>query len=203
MKGTETTRKASKATRWFMAVVIALSTSAFGQNAQIKNAVLTVRPHRVVLVSLPDRQLAVLENGTVVRTFNVAVGAKVSPSPTGEFQIVTRITNPTYYHSGVVIPPGSGSPVGPRWVGLNKKGYGIHGTNEPRFIGKARSHGCIRLNNRDIQQFFELVSVGDTVEIRGERDQEVAKVFGGVKEAPATAAATVQTASLNLMAGGQ
>ena len=57
------------------------------------------------------------------------------------------------------------------------KGFGIHGTNVPRSIGKAASHGCIRLRNRDVEALFEMVSVGDWVEIRGERDEFVAQVF--------------------------
>lgn len=65
-----------------------------------------------------------------------------------------------------------------RWLGLNRKGYGIHGTNEPRSIGRAASHGCIRMSNRDITQFFEMVRVGDVVEIRAERDADTARVFG-------------------------
>src|SRR5207302_9717853 len=56
----------------------------------------TARVARQVLVSIPDRKLVVLEGGKVVRTFPVAVGAKVSPSPSGEFKIVNRIADPTY-----------------------------------------------------------------------------------------------------------
>jgi lipoprotein-anchoring transpeptidase ErfK/SrfK len=135
-------------------------------------------PIRRVLVSIPERKLAVIENGNVLRVFHVAVGGSLSPTPTGEFQIVSRLNNPTYYHTGVIIPPGQDNPIGPRWLGLNKKGYGIHGTNEPKSIGKAASHGCIRMRNRDIQQFFQMVSVGDVVEIRGERDEETTQLFG-------------------------
>ena len=80
----------------------------------------TARVARQVLVSVPDRKLAVLEGGKVIRTFPVAVGATVSPSPSGEFKVVNRIANPTYYH------PGVGNPIGTRWLGLNRKGYGIH-----------------------------------------------------------------------------
>jgi hypothetical protein len=134
---------------------------------------------RVVLISLVDRKLAVIDNGIVVATFQVAVGAKVSPSPTGEFTIVSRVTNPTYYHRGTVIPSGKDNPVGTRWVGLSLKGYGIHGTNAPRSIGRAASHGCIRLRNRDIEQLFTMLRVGDVVQIRGERDEQIAQVFGG------------------------
>ena len=133
---------------------------------------------RVVLVSLVDRKLAVIDNGSVIATFQVAVGADVSPSPTGEFTIISRVSNPTYYHLGTVIPTGKDNPVGTRWVGLSLKGYGIHGTNAPRSIGRAASHGCIRLRNRDMERLFTMLKVGDAVQIRGERDEEIARVFG-------------------------
>jgi lipoprotein-anchoring transpeptidase ErfK/SrfK len=136
------------------------------------------RVNRRILVSLPDRVLAVMEGDRVVRTFAVSVGAADSPSPTGDFRIVNRVTNPTYYHPGVVIPAGRENPIGPRWIGLNRKGYGIHGTNEPRSVGKAASHGCIRLRNGDIKVLFAMVRAGDRVEIRAERDQQTAQVFG-------------------------
>lgn len=133
---------------------------------------------RIVLVSVPDRKLAVIEGGNVVARFSVAVGAAVSPSPTGEFQIVSRVANPTYYRPGTVIPSGKDNPVGTRWVGLSQKGYGIHGTNAPRSVGHAASHGCIRLRNRDMERLFTMVRVGDVVEIHGERDEQVGQVFG-------------------------
>jgi lipoprotein-anchoring transpeptidase ErfK/SrfK len=133
---------------------------------------------RTVLVSIPDRKLAVLEDGDVLATFQIAVGAEASPSPTGEFQIVNRVANPTYYHAGKVIPTGKDNPLGTRWLGLSEKGYGIHGTNMPRSVGHAASHGCIRLRNRDAERLFGMLRVGDVVEIRGERDEEIAQVFG-------------------------
>jgi lipoprotein-anchoring transpeptidase ErfK/SrfK len=133
---------------------------------------------RVVLVSVPDRKLAVIQDGNVVATFPIAVGAAASPSPTGEFQIINRVANPTYYRPGTVIPSGKDNPVGTRWIGLSQKGYGIHGTNAPKSIGRASSHGCIRLRNRDMERLFTMLRVGDVVEIRGERDEQVAQVFG-------------------------
>ncbi|HYM78426.1 MAG TPA: L,D-transpeptidase [Candidatus Dormibacteraeota bacterium] len=139
----------------------------------------TAQRDRVVLVSLVDRKLAVIDNGIVIAEFQVAVGAAVSPSPTGEFKIVSRVSNPTYYKPGNVIPAGKDNPVGTRWVGLSLKGYGIHGTNAPRSIGRAASHGCIRLRNRDMERLFTMLRTGDVVQIRGERDEQVARVFGG------------------------
>jgi lipoprotein-anchoring transpeptidase ErfK/SrfK len=144
---------------------------------------------RVVLVSLVDRKLAVIDNGVVIATFQVAVGAKVSPSPTGEFTIVSRVTNPTYYHRGTVIAAGKDNPVGTRWVGLTLKGYGIHGTNAPGSIGRAASHGCIRLRNRDVERLFTMLRIGDRVQIRGERDEQIARVFGGQTDQTVVASA--------------
>jgi lipoprotein-anchoring transpeptidase ErfK/SrfK len=184
--------------RLILALVIFLACTAYGQTVA---EAIPVRAKRQIIVSVPDRKLAVLENGAVVRTFAVSVGAAVSPSPTGEFEIVNRLTDPTYYHAGTVIPAGPGNPLGPRWVGLNKHGYGIHGTNAPESIGKPASHGCIRLRNHDIVQLFALVSVGDTVQILGERDEQTAQLFSGATITTTVAVAQEQTSSV--VGGGQ
>ena len=149
----------------------------------------TGRASRVVVVSIPDRKLAVIESGNVIATFSVAVGAAASPSPTGEFQIVSRVSDPTYYRPGTVIPSGKDNPVGTRWMGLSQKGYGIHGTNAPRSVGHAASHGCIRLRNRDMERLFTMLRVGDAVQIHGERDEQVAQIFGSGADDTTVAAA--------------
>jgi lipoprotein-anchoring transpeptidase ErfK/SrfK len=48
-------------------------------------------------------------------------------------------------------------------MGLDKPGIGIHGTNNPETIGRAASHGCIRLANWDAVRVKDLISVGNTV----------------------------------------
>lgn len=181
-------------TRGLLAIVLVLAARAFAQEG-------ASRGQRQVLVSIPDRKLAVIEKGEVLRVFAVAVGADVSPSPTGQFRVINRVTNPAYYHAGQMIPAGKGNPVGTRWVGLNRKGYGIHGTNAPSSVGYAASHGCIRLRNRDMEQLFEMLRSGDAVEIRAERDEETAEIFGGVENSEQTALA--QAASAAVAGGGQ
>lgn len=178
--------------------LVALAVLAVSAAAQDAKPAEQARIKRTVLVSLPDRKLAVLEEGDVIASFPVAVGAAVSPSPTGEFEIVNRVEKPTYYHRGVVIPPGKDNPIGTRWVGLSEKGFGIHGTNAPKSIGHAASHGCIRLRNRDMERLFTMLRVGDVVEIRGERDEETAEIFGGEAEGAVLAAAQTES----LQAGG-
>lgn len=187
-------RQAGRATLRQIAFVILVSITSLGQSRPAPTT--AARGRRQVVVSIPDRKLAVIENGKVLRTFGVSVGAPVSPSPTGKFEIVNRLANPTYYHAGVVIPAGKNNPLGPRWVGLNKQGYGIHGTSAPGSIGKAASHGCIRMHNRDVVEFATLVNVGDTVEIRGERDEEMAHMFGGDDGTVLAASQTAQPATV-------
>ena len=143
---------------------------------------------RKIVVSLPDRKLAVVESGRVVKIFPTAVGATKTPSPTGTFQIVQRVTDPTWYSKGKVVGPGKQNPVGTRWIGLSKKGYGIHGTNNPASIGHNASHGCIRMRNRDVEELFAMVAVGDEVELHGDRTPELDQIFG-VHEAQAGAVA--------------
>jgi lipoprotein-anchoring transpeptidase ErfK/SrfK len=134
-------------------------------------AVAEDRPDRIV-VSIPDRKMVVLSGDRVMKIYDVAVGAAWTPSPEGEFRIINRIPNPAWYTTGKVVAPGKGNPLGSRWMGLSAKGYGIHGTNAPKSIGKAASHGCIRMRKEDLEELFELVSVGVVVEICGERVTE-------------------------------
>jgi lipoprotein-anchoring transpeptidase ErfK/SrfK len=134
---------------------------------------------RRVVVSIPDRKLALLENDRIVSIYSIAVGAPVSPSPAGTFSVVNRVTNPTYYKRGKVVSPGARNPVGTRWIGLSAKGYGIHGTDKPRSIGFAKSHGCIRLRNEDVERLFEQLRAGDIVELYADRTPEIARLFTG------------------------
>lgn len=165
-------------------MLFAVATPALAQDtataAQV-NASTSLPSHpaarRLIIVNLKDRRLALVENGLVEAVYPVAVGKSSTPSPTGTFTIVNHVINPTYYHHGVVIPPGPENPVGNRWMGLSVAGYGIHGTNAPRSIGKAASHGCIRMGRRDLERLFAQVRVGDTVEIIGVPNQETEAIF--------------------------
>ena len=152
----------------------------------------TAATKRVIVVSLEDRKLALVENGKVSKVYPVAVGKPSSPSPVGNFTIERRVVNPSYTHNGRVALPGVANPVGTRWMGLSIPGFGIHGTNDPRSIGKAASHGCIRMAKADLEELFPLVAVGDTVELIGQRNEETAQLFGDEKDT-APAAQNTQT----------
>ena len=154
-------------------VVLFATAEALAQDGTVQSA----RPARRIVVSIPDRQLAVLEADRIVKVFPVAVGAPKSPSPAGVYKIMNSIQDPTWYTKGKIVPPGKCNPLGTRWMGLSLKGYGIHGTNRPASIGRNASHGCIRLRNRDVEALFSLMAVGDAVEFVGERTPELARIF--------------------------
>jgi lipoprotein-anchoring transpeptidase ErfK/SrfK len=166
----------------FTSVLLLAAAEAMAQDKQGQSG-------RRIVVSIPDHKLAVLESGRVVKVFATAVGAPHSPSPTGSFTIVQRIPDPTWYTKGRIVPPGKGNPLGTRWLGLSVKGYGIHGTNNPSSIGHAASHGCIRMRNRDVEELFDMVEVGDPVELEGERTEETERLFAPAVATVAQAAA--------------
>src|ERR1035437_205986 len=85
----------------------------------------STRPARRIVVSLPDRKLAVLERGRIVRIFETAVGAPRSPSPTGVYEIVNSIADPTWYPKGKIVPPGKCNPLGTRWLASSPEGYAL------------------------------------------------------------------------------
>lgn len=150
----------------------------------------TPGPERRIVVSIPDRKLALIQNGQVVKIYSTAVGAPTSPTPSGTYIIAQLLPNPTWYGpEGKVVGPGKANPIGTRWLGLSRKGYGIHGTNNPRSIGHRASHGCVRMRNRDVEDLFARVAVGDVVELRGERDAELAWIFGEPQSTASVAAA--------------
>lgn len=133
---------------------------------------------RRIVISIADRKLAFVEGGQVVKIYPAAVGAEATPSPTGTFKIVSRVPNPTWYGPRQIVPPGKANPLGTRWIGLSRKGYGIHGTNNQSSVGHNVSHGCIRMRKADVEELFRRVAVGDVVEMVAAPTSELAWIFG-------------------------
>src|SRR5215212_7403581 len=108
----------------------------------------------------------------LTRTFGVATGQAIYPTPTGTFQIVDMQLNPWWrppdsdWAKGLdPIPPGPGNPLGTRWMGLDAPGVGIHGTPDDTSIGYSASHGCIRMHISDAEWVFQHVKIGTPVVI--------------------------------------
>ncbi|MGZ4031698.1 MAG: L,D-transpeptidase [Tumebacillaceae bacterium] len=112
-----------------------------------------------IKVSLGKRQLTLLDDGKVVKTYPVGVGKIATRTPTGTYTIINKAPNPGRRPGGPITVYGT------YWMGLSKKGYGIHGTNNPSSIGKYVSHGCIRMYNKDVEALAGIVPIGTKVQI--------------------------------------
>jgi lipoprotein-anchoring transpeptidase ErfK/SrfK len=133
--------------------------------------------NRQVFVDTKENFLEIHDGAQLVAEFPITPGSTTLPAPKGTWKILGIATMPWFRHDeGVLnygvrtddffnIPPGPNNPVGILWMGLNKPGIGIHGTNFPETIGRAGSHGCIRTANWDAARVKDLVSVGNVVEI--------------------------------------
>lgn len=112
----------------------------------------------LILINLTTNQLSFFENGNYVRTFPVTTGRNSTPTPEGTFCIINKYKNKEYHRKR--IPGGApNNPLGTRWLGLNEKEYGIHGTNREGTIGRRESNGCIRMHDRDIQWLYDKVAL--------------------------------------------
>lgn len=105
-----------------------------------------------IVVRIEQKILDLYQQGRFLKSYPIAVGKPSTPTPLGTFTIINKQVNP-------------GGPFGTRWMGLSKPHYGIHGTNNPASIGTAASNGCIRMQNKDVNDLFNIVSTSTVVRI--------------------------------------
>lgn len=109
-----------------------------------------------------------------------ASAPEIEKRPVGELNVAVVIPDPNYTFDPdvfpesaegaklgrkLVLPPGPNNPVCRAWIGLDRPGYGIHGTPSLEHVGRTASHGCFRLANSDAITLLHLVRVGLTVVI--------------------------------------
>jgi lipoprotein-anchoring transpeptidase ErfK/SrfK len=123
-------------------------------------------------LKLSKRQVTLYRGDQAIKSYPVAVGKPGWETPTGTFQVQHKVEKPTWVHplrEGIVIPGGDpDNPLGNYWVGFWTDGtnwIGFHGTPTPESIGKAASHGCVRMYNKDIAELFPQLSVGTVVTV--------------------------------------
>jgi len=142
---------------------------------QLVRHTVTAKPFTgaVIVVNRGENNLRLYNGKKLVRTFPVATGQAIYPTPAGVWFIKDKQLNPWWYPptydawaKGLKpVPPGPGNPLGTRWMGLNAPGVGIHGTDAPGSIGYSASHGCIRMQVPDAEWLFPRVTVGTPVVI--------------------------------------
>jgi L,D-transpeptidase ErfK/SrfK len=123
--------------------------------------------NRLVL-KVGERRVYLYEGENAVASYPVAVGKRGWETPTGQFQVIKMVRNPSWEHpwEGTIFPPGPDNPLGERWIGFwsdGKNTIGFHGTPSEHTIGRAASHGCVRMKNQDIKSLFDRVQMGTPV----------------------------------------
>jgi lipoprotein-anchoring transpeptidase ErfK/SrfK len=116
-------------------------------------------------VDLSERQLLVVVDDEVVETFAVSVGKDDNPTPEGEFTIRKVIWNPAWTPPDAKWargkspkPPGHpDNPMKRVKMFFKEPDYYIHGTGDEESLGKAESHGCIRMHPEDVTRLAQLV----------------------------------------------
>jgi lipoprotein-anchoring transpeptidase ErfK/SrfK len=134
-----------------------------------------------IVITLGARELEVFDDlSRVIAHFPVSIARMAEKRPIGDLHVTVIIPNPDYTFDPdvfpesaeakslgrkLVVPPGPNNPVGVAWIGLDRTGYGIHGTPEPELVGRTESHGCFRLANWDALTLVGLVHVGMPVSV--------------------------------------
>jgi hypothetical protein len=118
-------------------------------------------------INLPALELVVYRDDLPVSRYPIAAGRPAHPTPRGSFRIVSRARNPWWFPPDGRRPvrPGPGNPLGRWWLGLDRPGYGLHGTNDPASIGTLASRGCIRLHDRHVDALADIARAGTRVTI--------------------------------------
>lgn len=127
-------------------------------------------------VRLAARELTITgADGRLLAHFPVSIARAVEKRPVGELQVAVVVPAPNYTFDPAVfpesaegrelgrrliVPPGPNNPVGVAWIGLDRPGYGIHGTPDPEKVGRTESHGCFRLANWDAETLLRVAWVG-------------------------------------------
>jgi lipoprotein-anchoring transpeptidase ErfK/SrfK len=118
---------------------------------------------------------AVGVGGKIIAQFPVTTGSSRDPLPLGNWTVKGIARNPEFHYNPKLfwdvsdrkekqlLQPGPNSPVGVVWIDLSKPHYGIHGTNEPKTIGRSESHGCVRLTNWDAAKLAGMIKPGTKV----------------------------------------
>jgi lipoprotein-anchoring transpeptidase ErfK/SrfK len=136
--------------------------------------------HRVIEINRAERMLELKDGDKLIAAVPITPGSGSgsTQTPPGSWKILGIAAMPTFrWDEGVLnhgvrteqffmLPSGPNNPVGVLWIGLNKPGIGIHGTNQPQTIGRAQSHGCMRVANWDVIRLSKLITKGMTVVIQ-------------------------------------
>ena len=144
-------------------------------NVNVKPVALKAKVAKIEVDKSNNTVRVLAADGKLLAMYPASVGSEEKPAPSGTLKVVRVAHGPSYTYDpafkfrGVKadeklkIAAGPNNPVGAVWIALNEKTYGIHGTAEPAKVGKAESHGCVRMTNWDALALAKLVRKGTIV----------------------------------------
>jgi hypothetical protein len=109
----------------------------------------------LIRVHVGSRELALYDEGSLVGTWPIAVGAPGTPTPTGRTFLLGSIVDENQPYSPVILPLGTHSDT------LDSYGGGpgtvaLHGWPDDSVFGNAVSHGCVRVPADALDQLTEV-----------------------------------------------
>ncbi len=137
---------------------------------------------RLVVDCREFRLRALDADGNIVASFPCSIAMAGRAPPEGDLKVAVFAPNPNYTFDPanypesarareigrkLILPPGPNNPVGDYWIGLDRPGFGIHGTPHPETVGSRESHGCFRLTNWDIRRLAAMIADGTPVRVMG------------------------------------
>jgi L,D-transpeptidase ErfK/SrfK len=123
-----------------------------------------------LVLRLSKRMVYVYQGNSLKVSYPVAVGREGWETPTGQFKVTSMVKNPGWTNpfTGEVMTFGADSPLGERWIQFwtdGENAIGFHGTPSRESVGRAASHGCVRMYNEDVRELYALVLVGTPVTV--------------------------------------
>ncbi|MBD2098377.1 L,D-transpeptidase [Trichocoleus sp. FACHB-591] len=122
-------------------------------------------------ISRSKRRVTLYQGDVAVKSYAIAVGKPGWETPLGTWRVRQKLRNPIWIHpfTGEAVKGGDPeNPLGRHWIGFwtnGKNWIGFHGTPNPKSVGQAASHGCVRMYNQDVEEIFQKVSLGTPVKV--------------------------------------
>ncbi len=127
-----------------------------------------------LVINIPEMRIYYFEKKhSKVQTYPIGIGSSGFETPKGDFSIIQKRTNPSWYvpkslqeEYGVsIMPPGPNNPLGKYVMRFSSGSYAMHGTHMPWGVGRLVSHGCIRCYPEHISLLYPQIELGTKVEM--------------------------------------
>lgn len=164
--------KVAGAVRILRTGLVTRTRNTFNLPSKRVKADITKLPNAII-IDRGNFRLTLWKHRGKAQTYPIAVGTSSHPTPSGNYRVIEKQVNPTWFPPSSPwaaglgpVAPGPSNPLGTRWIGTSAPAIGMHGTPSPGTIGTRASHGCIRMYIRDVERLYPQVDIGTPVYIR-------------------------------------